>query len=111
MQIDEQGMGFHAFRRFRKTWLRGERCQEDINNFWMGHQRETMSELYSGMEFEVERRLAEAENIGVGFTVPTSEIDPSAPKLQDFGPIGCRIGVATLVESTSSQGCARSSAG
>src|ERR1700739_809730 len=25
---DEKGMGFHAFRRFRKTWLRGERCQE-----------------------------------------------------------------------------------
>jgi integrase len=35
--IDEKGMGFHAFRRFRKTWLRGERCQEDINNFWTGH--------------------------------------------------------------------------
>ena len=46
MGIDEKGMGFHAFRRFRKTWLRGERCQEDINNFWMGHQPETMSELY-----------------------------------------------------------------
>src|SRR5213078_3530698 len=50
MQIDEKGMGFHAFRRFRKTWLRGERCQEDINNFWMGHQPETMSELNSRME-------------------------------------------------------------
>jgi integrase len=79
MQIDEKGMGFHAFRRFRKTWLRGERCQEDINNFWMGHQPETMSELYSRMEFELERRLAEAENIGVGFTVPASEIAPNAP--------------------------------
>jgi hypothetical protein len=31
------------------------------------------------MEFELQRRLAEAENIGVGFTVPTSEIDPNAP--------------------------------
>jgi integrase len=40
MKIDEKGMGFHAFRRFRKTWLRGERCQEDIDNFWMGHQPE-----------------------------------------------------------------------
>jgi hypothetical protein len=30
-----------------------------------------MSELYSRVEFELERRLAEAENIGVGFTVPT----------------------------------------
>jgi hypothetical protein len=58
---------------------RREMCQEDINNFWMGHQPETMSELYSRMEFELERRLAEAENIGVGFTVPTSENDPNAP--------------------------------
>ncbi|HYW99954.1 MAG TPA: hypothetical protein VE822_12645 [Candidatus Elarobacter sp.] len=83
MQIDEKGMGFHAFRRFRKTWLRGERCQEDINNFWMGHQPETMSELNSRMEFELDRRLEEAEKIGVGFTVPSVEIAsiaPSAPR-------------------------------
>jgi integrase len=33
MGVDEKGMGFHAFRRFRKTWLRGKRVQEDINNF------------------------------------------------------------------------------
>lgn len=120
MQIDEKGMGFHAFRRFRKTWLRGERCQEDINNFWMGHQPETMSEPYSRMEFELVRRLTEAENIGVGFTVPTAENSKCSKllqvlqvlqKLQDFEPIGCRIGVATLVESTSSQECGRSAAG
>ena len=80
MKIDEKGMGFHAFRRFRKTWLRGERCQEDINNFWMGHQPETMSELYSRMEFELERRLDEAEKIGVGFIVPAVEVAPSAPR-------------------------------
>ena len=70
MQLDEKGMGFHAFRRFRKTWLGGERCQEDINNFWMGHQPQTMSELYSRMEFETARRLKEADMVGVGFTVP-----------------------------------------
>jgi integrase len=83
MRIDEKGMGFHAFRRFRKTWLRGERCQEDINNFWMGHQPETMSELYSRMEFELERRLDEAEKIGIGFTVPSAEIAPSAPRISE----------------------------
>ena len=83
MKIDEKGMGFHAFRRFRKTWLRGERCQEDINNFWMGHQPETMSELYSRMEFELERRLDEAEKIGVGFIIPAVEVAPSAPRSWD----------------------------
>jgi integrase len=81
MGIDEKGMGFHAFRRFRKTWLRGERCQEDINNFCMGHQPETMSELYSRMEFELDRRLDEAERVGVGFTVPSIDVAPSAPRI------------------------------
>jgi hypothetical protein len=47
MQLDEPGMGWHAFRRFRNTWLRGRRCQEDIKNFWMGHKPRTMSEVYS----------------------------------------------------------------
>ncbi|MGH9648218.1 MAG: hypothetical protein ACRD4E_15520, partial [Bryobacteraceae bacterium] len=83
MQIDEKGMGFHAFRRFRKTWLRGERCQEDINNFWMGHQPETMSELYSRMEFELGRRLDETERVGVGFNVPSIAIAPSAPRISE----------------------------
>jgi hypothetical protein len=76
-------MGFHTFRRFRKTWLRAERCQEDFNNFWMGLQPETMSEPYSRMEFELERRLDEAERVGVGFTVPTVEVAPSAPRISE----------------------------
>ena len=80
MKIDEKGMGFHAFRRFRKTWLRGEKCQEDINNFWMGHAPETVSELYSRMEFELERRLNEAESMGVGFNVPLA---PTCSKVSE----------------------------
>jgi integrase len=52
MGIDERGMGFHAFRRFRKTWLRGKRVQEDINNLWMGHAPETMSETYSRLDLD-----------------------------------------------------------
>jgi hypothetical protein len=72
MGVDEPGMGWHAFRRFRKTWLRGKRCQEDINNFWMGHKPQTMSELYSRMDEELEQRINEAEIVGVGFNVPAS---------------------------------------
>ena len=37
MGLDEKGMGWHSFKRFRKTWLRRSRCLEDINNFWMAH--------------------------------------------------------------------------
>jgi integrase len=60
MQLDEPGMGWHAFRRFRNTWLRGRRCQEDIKNFWMGHKPRTMPEVYSHLFEEVELRLAKA---------------------------------------------------
>ena len=60
----------------RKTWLRGKRCQEDINNYWMGYQPEAMSELYSRLDEDLTTRLREAEIVGVGFEVPA----PSAPR-------------------------------
>jgi integrase len=80
MGIGEKGMGFHTFRRFRKTWLRGKRCQEDINNFWMRHKPKTMSELYPPMDEELEQSIQEAETVGVGFKVP-AYVDPKCSKL------------------------------
>ena len=79
LKLDEEGMGWHAFKRFRKTWLRGARCLEDINNFWMAHKPKTMSEVYSHLHEELETRLAEAERVGYGFTIPKL-VAPSAPK-------------------------------
>jgi hypothetical protein len=35
------------------------------------------------MDFELERRPTEAENIGAEFTVSTSEIDPNAPNCSE----------------------------
>jgi integrase len=70
MGVDEKGMGWHAFKRFRKTWLRGQRCLEDLNNFWMAHKPQTMSELYSHLHEELDMRLAEAERVGFGFELP-----------------------------------------
>ena len=70
MGVDEPGLGWHGFRRFRKTWLRSKRCQEDINLFWMGHKPKSMSELYSRMDVELDLRLAEADLVGVGFETP-----------------------------------------
>jgi hypothetical protein len=61
MGIDETGMEFHVFRRFRKTWLRGERCQQDVNNFWMKHQPEKMPELYFTMT-----NTRQAQKCGLG---------------------------------------------
>jgi len=80
MGLDEEGMGWHSFKRFRKTWLRGRRCLEDINNFWMGHTPQTMSELYSHLHEELEMRLAEAESVGYGFDLPKTVVAPNAPR-------------------------------
>jgi integrase len=76
MGLEQPGMGWHAFRRFRETRLRGERCQPDINVFWMGHEPATMSELYSHLFEETEMRLVEVERVGVGFQI----ISYCAPK-------------------------------
>jgi len=81
MGLDEKGMGFHAFKRFRKTWLRGQRCLEDINNLWMAHRPQTMSELYSHLHEELQLRLDEAERVGYGFVLPECSVVPIVPKL------------------------------
>jgi integrase len=86
MELDEPGLGFHGFRRFRKTWLRGERCLEDINNFWMAHKPKTMSELYSHLYEELQKRLNEAEKIGYGFVLPKAVI-PMIPKLHQSSAV------------------------
>jgi hypothetical protein len=48
-----------------------------------GHQPETMSELYSRMGFALDRRLDETERVSLGFTVPSVEVAPSAPRISE----------------------------
>lgn len=83
MELDEKGMGWHSFKRFRKTWLRGRRCLEDINNFWMAHRPQTMSELYSHLHEELQLRLEEAERVGYGFDLKV--VAPIAPEIRNAG--------------------------
>jgi hypothetical protein len=66
MGLDTKHRGFHAFKRFRKTRLRGQRCLQDVNNFWMAHKPKTMSEIYSHLREELQLRLDEADRIGFG---------------------------------------------
>src|SRR5271169_5036437 len=79
--LDEEGMGWHSFKRFRKTWLRGARCLEDLNNFWMAHKPQNESELYSHLHEELQMRLEEAERVGYGFDLPKIAVAPNAPKI------------------------------
>ena len=80
MGLDEEGMGWHSFKRFGKTWLRGRRCLEDINYFWVAHKPQTMSELYSHLHEELEMRLEEAEQVGYGFELPKPVVVPNVPR-------------------------------
>src|ERR1700686_4416327 len=53
--------------------------QEDIKNFWLGPKPRTMSEQYSHLFAEVELRLAEGGQVGVGFDIP-AYIGPNCSK-------------------------------
>src|ERR1700722_50834 len=79
MNLDEEGMGWHSFKRYRKTWLRGQRCLEDINNFWMAHKPQTMSEVYSHLHEDLQLRLDEAQRVGYGFALPAANIASVVP--------------------------------
>jgi len=78
----EKGMGWHSFKRFRNTWLRKQRVQEDIRLHWLAHQPKEMSEVYSMLKEDIPARLAEAERVGYGFTLPQQkpEVVPSVPR-------------------------------
>jgi len=60
-------VGFHAFRRFRLTWLRKNAVPRDLERFWMGHASEEVGDLYSKLKEDVAFRQEWAERIGLGF--------------------------------------------
>jgi integrase len=75
----EAGMGWHSFKRFRNTWLRSQRCYEDLRKFWLAHKPKEMGELYSALKEDLPTRLAEAERVGCGFSLPKEHV-PSVPR-------------------------------
>jgi integrase len=83
-----KGLRFHSFRRFRITWLRNQRAQDDILNYWTAHKPKTMTELYSKLKEDLQARLDEAERVGYGFDLPTEEpeVAPSVPRNQEEVP-------------------------
>ena len=46
-------VGFHAFRRFRLTWLRRNGVPKDLERYWMGHAPEEVGDLYSKLKDDV----------------------------------------------------------
>jgi len=60
--------GLHSLRRFRTEVLQRAATPEDLLKFWLGHARNTVTELYSrGLSNDLERRREWAEKVGLGF--------------------------------------------
>jgi len=60
-------VGFHAFRRFRLTWLRKNGVPKDLERYWIGHAPEEVGDLYSKLKDDVSFRQEWAERAGLGF--------------------------------------------
>jgi integrase len=70
---------FHAFRRFRTTWLRKHGTPEDLIKQWLGHAEESITDSYSKVKDDLQYRQKEAERIGIGF-----EISPIVRTVRTF---------------------------
>jgi len=88
LQLTQPGLGFHAFRRFRTSHLRKNRAPWDLEKFWLGHANKSVTDKYSEqLKQDVEWRKAEAERIGLGFSLDAKLLvgqlgQPEAKKAQ-----------------------------
>jgi integrase len=63
-------VGFHAFRRFRTETLRRARVPEDLIKLWLGHSKQTVTDLYAiGLERDEAWRREWCDRAGLGFTL------------------------------------------
>jgi integrase len=83
-KLGQPKAGFHAFRRFRTTWLRKNRTPEDLIRFWLGHADESVTDGYSKLREDVEYRREVADKIGLGFEISpqTPDLVPNVPSLE-----------------------------
>jgi integrase len=63
-------IGFHSFRRFRTETLRRARVPEDLTRLWLGHSKQTVTDLYAiGLERDEAWRREWCERAGLGFSL------------------------------------------
>jgi integrase len=76
LNLEQDGKGFHAFRRFRTAHLRKNRVPWDLEKLWLGHANRDVTDKYAEqLKDDKEWRKEVAEKTGLGFALPTS--DPS----------------------------------
>ncbi len=62
--------GFHSLRRFRTTHLRMQGVPEPLVKFWIGHEDESVTDSYTQVGTEIEKRKEQANRAGLGFVLP-----------------------------------------
>jgi integrase len=71
--------GFHAFRRFRNTFLRNyTSCPNGLRNFWLGWSGTDMSDHYDKIREDADFRREVPERVGIGFELPKAPLVPSS---------------------------------
>jgi integrase len=66
-------MAYHAFRRYRNTFLRQAGCPSGIQKYWLGHTRkQDMSDVYDKSHEDVGYRRDLARAMGTGFELPAT---------------------------------------
>src|SRR5271166_1752263 len=73
--LNQPKMGAHAFRRFRTTWLRKQHAPEDLLRFWLGHANKSVTDGYSKLKEDVTFRKKVAEQVGIGFELPSKKLE------------------------------------
>lgn len=78
--------GFHAFRRFRNTYLRNyTSCPNGLRNFWLGWSGKDMSDHYDKIREDAAFRREVAERVGIGFELPKPSIVPNVGNVPSPG--------------------------
>ena len=81
-ELKAERAGFHAFRRFRTTWLSKQRAPRELITYWIGHAKKSVTDEYSRLSEDVEFRKEVAEKSGAGFVVPPPMI-PMRPRISE----------------------------
>jgi integrase len=70
--------GFHAFRRFRNTYLRNYTpCPDGLQTYWLGWSGKGMGDHYDKIRENSDFRRQVAERVGTGFELPKPATVPS----------------------------------
>lgn len=78
--------GFHAFRRFRNTFLRNyTSCPNGLRKFWLGWSGKDMSDHYDKIREDAAFRREVAERVDIGFELPKPAIVPSFGNVPSSG--------------------------